>query len=131
MEVVADQEVGAETDPFPADEHEQQVVAQHQHQHEEHEQVQIGEEAVEAFLFVHVADGVNMDQEADSGHHHEHDTGERIDQKCDVRLECPRLDPSEDRDFMSLFGPVRKICLISVMDATTNEQNTARRRCRL
>ncbi len=56
VEVVADQQVGTETDPFPADEHHQSIVPQDQHQHGETEEVQVGEEAVEAFLAMHVAD---------------------------------------------------------------------------
>ena len=51
----ADQRVRAEADAFPADEHQQQVVAQHQRQHREREQVQVGEEAPVRRLLVHVA----------------------------------------------------------------------------
>ena len=48
LEVVADQQVGAETDRLPEDEEEQEVVGQHQHQHREDEERQVGEEAVVA-----------------------------------------------------------------------------------
>ena len=43
----ADQALGAEADALPADEHQQQAVAEHQRQHREGEQVQVGEEAPE------------------------------------------------------------------------------------
>jgi hypothetical protein len=57
VDVVADEQVGTQSHAFPADEHQQEIVGQHQRQHHEHEQVQIGEEAVEALIAVHVADG--------------------------------------------------------------------------
>ena len=41
----ADQQIGAEPDPFPAEEQLHEIVGRHQHQHEEGEQAEIGEEA--------------------------------------------------------------------------------------
>ena len=65
-EVEADQQVGAEADRLPEDEEQEEVVGQHQHQHREDEERQVGEEAVVAAVAVHVADGVDVDQEADA-----------------------------------------------------------------
>ncbi len=42
VEPEADQEVGAEAHPFPAEEHLDEIVGRHQHQHAEGEQRQIG-----------------------------------------------------------------------------------------
>ena len=69
----ADQQVGAQPHPLPADEHQQVVVGQHQHQHGGHEQVEVGEEARVAGVAVHVADGIDVHQEADAAHHEQHD----------------------------------------------------------
>ena len=54
VEVVADQQIRTQTHAFPSDEHHHVVVAQDQREHREHEEVQVGEEPVEAVLFVHV-----------------------------------------------------------------------------
>ena len=62
-EVEADQQVAAQPDAFPSDEHHQVVRAEHQNQHEEHEQVQVGEEPVIAAFMRHVADRVNVNQQ--------------------------------------------------------------------
>src|SRR5436190_51349 len=64
--VIADQKIRAETDPLPADEHHQVVTAEDQRQHREHEEVEVREEAVKAVVFVHVADGVDVDKKSDS-----------------------------------------------------------------
>jgi hypothetical protein len=52
----ADERVAAQADRLPADVEHEEVVAQDQQQHAEHEQVQVGEEAPEAPVAVHVAD---------------------------------------------------------------------------
>ena len=65
--VEADQEVRAEPDALPADEHHQEVAAQDEHQHREHEEVQVREVAgVARGSSCHVADRVDVDQEADA-----------------------------------------------------------------
>ena len=43
----ADQQVGTEADPFPADKQHQQVVPHDQQQHEEDKEVQVGERTAE------------------------------------------------------------------------------------
>ncbi len=67
LEVEADEQVRGEADAFPADEEQQEVGGEDQHQHEEHEEVEVGEEAPVAFFVRHVADGVEVDEEADAG----------------------------------------------------------------
>jgi len=76
LEIVTDQQVGTETDAFPADKHDQGVVPQHQHDHGEDEQVQVTEEAVEPLLAVHVTDRVEMNEGTDPADDHQHDRGE-------------------------------------------------------
>ena len=57
--------VAAQADRLPADVQHQEVVAQDQQQHAEHEEVQVGEEAPQAAVAVHVADRVDVDQQPD------------------------------------------------------------------
>ena len=95
---VADEQVRAQADRLPADVQEQEVVGQDQQQHAEHEQVQVGEEAPHAPVAVHVADGVDVDQEADRAHHQEQDRGQRVHEERDLDPEVARHDPLVDGD---------------------------------
>ena len=45
LEVVTDQQVRAQPDAFPADEHQQKIVRQHERQHREHEEVHVREKS--------------------------------------------------------------------------------------
>ena len=75
----ADQEIGGETDAFPAEEQLQEIVGGHQRQHGEGEERQIGEEARLIRILVHVADGVEVHEPRHGGHHHQHHRRERVD----------------------------------------------------
>ncbi len=97
LDVVTDQQVGTETDTFPADKHNQRVVAENQEQHGAGEQVQIAEEAVEALFTVHVTDRVEVDQGTDTGNDQNHDSGQRIKQEAPLDLQVPYRDPGTDR----------------------------------
>ena len=77
----ADEQVAAQADSLPADVEQQEVVAQDQHQHAEHEQVQVGEEAPEPAVAVHVADRVDVDEEADRADDEQEHRGQRVDQE--------------------------------------------------
>ena len=66
--------LASQTYTFPSDEHQQQVVAGDKKQHGEHKQVQVREKSIEPFFPVHVADGVNMNQSTNTGHHQKHQT---------------------------------------------------------
>ena len=69
----ADQQVRRQAHALPADEHDQIVLRQHQRQHEEHEQVHVRHEAVVTVVFPHVADRVDVNEEADAGDYEQHD----------------------------------------------------------
>ena len=82
----ADQGVGAETDPFPAQVEQRQILGQHQQQHGGDKQVEQGEIADMAGIIRHVGDGVEMDQAADKGDHQAERQGERIEIEGERRL---------------------------------------------
>ena len=65
-------------------------------EHEEHEEVQIGEEAAVALLVRHVADGVDVDQEADAGDDQQHDERELIEHEGEVARKRAGRDPRAD-----------------------------------
>ncbi len=62
----ADQQKRGQADAGPADQQEQEVVGRHQQRHRKDEEVQEGEEAPVAGVVRHVANGVDMDEEADA-----------------------------------------------------------------
>ena len=57
----SDQQVRTRADPLPAEERDQQVLAEHEQRHREDEQVQVQEELGELRVAVHVADGEHVD----------------------------------------------------------------------
>ena len=89
---VADQQVRAETDAFPAHEHHQEVVSQDEHEHEEAEQIEIAEEAGDASarLVGHVRRRVDVNQRADAGDDQQHHPGQRIEPESPGHLEACR-----------------------------------------
>ena len=95
QKIEPDQQVAAQSHAFPSDEQQQEILRQHQNQHEKHEQVQVCEEAVIAALVRHVADGINMDQQADSGDHHQHHGGQPVHREIDADVQIAALNPGE------------------------------------
>ena len=73
LEVEADEQVGRETDALPADKHEQEVAGEDQDGHEKEEEIEVAEVARVAGVVAHVADGVDVDEEADAGDDEQHD----------------------------------------------------------
>ena len=94
----ADQQVGAESHPFPADEHHRHGAAQHQHQHEHDEEVEVREVARVAVVRLHVADAEQVDEAAHAGDHQRHERRQVIQPERDVDLEVARLDPLPEMD---------------------------------
>ena len=95
QEVKADQQVGGEAYALPADEHEQEVLRQHQRQHEKHEQIEVGEEAPVSLFVRHVADGVDVNEEAYAGDDQQHDQGQWIEQEGKIGAEGGGFDPGK------------------------------------
>jgi hypothetical protein len=93
----ADQQIGSEADPFPAEEHLHQAVGGHQHQHREAEQRQISEEARLARVLLHIAPAVEVDEARDRGDNDQHHRGQRIDAQRPVDGQRPGLDPGHHR----------------------------------
>ena len=92
----ADQQVGAETDAFPADEHDREARPEHQHQHEHHEEVEVREVARVPRVFLHVADAEQVDQAADTGDDQEHHGGELVHLEGQVELERADRQPAPE-----------------------------------
>ena len=84
QKVKTDQQVAAEAHAFPSNKEKKKIVGQHQGQHGEHEQVHVAEETVVAAFVAHVADGVDVDEEADARDDKNHDAGKRVEQIAPV-----------------------------------------------
>ena len=106
--VEADQVVGAEPHRLPAEVEQQVVVGQHQHEHAEGEQAQVGEEAVVAGVAVHVALGVDEDQQAHAGDHQQHDRRQLVHLEADGHLEAPHREPRHSSTTTGSSAP--RIC---------------------
>src|SRR5271166_768563 len=96
QEIEADQQVGAQAHAFPSHEHQGVVVGQNQRQHREHEQVHVPEEAVIPALVSHVADRVDVDQHAHTGHEQQPYARQRIEQDSSIGLELRRMSTVGD-----------------------------------
>src|SRR5258706_11681484 len=93
----ADQQVRTQSDAFPADEKQQQVVAHHQRQHEKNKQIEINEEPDHVIVMAHVTQRIDVNQKADAGDDQQHHRGQRIDLKRQVDLERAGLNPGIER----------------------------------
>ncbi len=93
-----DQEVGARADALPAEERDEQVLAEHEHQHREGEQVEVQEELGELRVPVHVADRVEVDQRADAGDEQAHRDAQRVGEERHVDVQRPDRQPLEQGD---------------------------------
>ena len=91
-----DQQVGAQADAFPADEQQQQVVAQHQQQHRRGEQVKVREIARRVRVLGHVADRIHVDEKPDAGDDDDHRRGQRVHAQRDVDGQRTGLQPGID-----------------------------------
>jgi hypothetical protein len=97
LEPEPDQQVAGEPHELPAEEEREQVLAQHQHEHGAEEEVEVGEEALVAGVAVHVAQRVDVDQQAHAGDDEQHHGGELVDQQAEGHRQRPHLDPGGHR----------------------------------
>nr|GEU28382.1 hypothetical protein [Tanacetum cinerariifolium] len=91
-----DQEVRDQAHRFPAEEQLQEVVGHDQHQHREREQRDVREEAVIAFVFRHVADGVDVHHQRHERHHAHHHRRQRVDLEADFEVDAGHRHPVVD-----------------------------------
>ena len=94
----ADEEVAHQADALPAEEELKEVVRRHQRQHGEGEEREIGEEARAVRVLLHVADGVEVHEARDRGHHHQHHGGKRVDAKRPGGLQRAGIDEAQQLD---------------------------------
>ena len=78
----ADQEVRRHADQFPEGIELHNVAGEHQTQHGGGEQGHVGEVPGEPGVAVHVPYRIDLDQQADGGHHDQHHRGERVHQQA-------------------------------------------------
>jgi hypothetical protein len=97
VEPESDQQVRNQTHRFPAKEQLEQVVAHHQHEHGEREQGDVGKEAVVAFVFFHVADGVDVNHQRHKGDDAHHHGREAVYQEAHLHLEAAHGHPGVER----------------------------------
>ena len=91
----ADQQVRAEADALPPDEHHRQAGAEDQHQHEGGEQVQIREVpgVLAVGLLVHVGGRVDVNQRANAGDDEDHHRRKAIEVERRADVQVSRRDP--------------------------------------
>jgi len=91
-----DEQIAAEPDALPADEHRDQVVRQHEQQHRGDEKVQVREVPPVRRVLVHVPDGVQMDEEADAGHDENECSREPIEREPEIDAQAAGGEPRVD-----------------------------------
>ena len=90
-----DEQIGGETDEFPADEHEQETIGDEQAEHRRGEETQEAEELFKVLIFLHVAEAENEDERADERHHRAHERGERVEQPTEAHGIVAEFEPGE------------------------------------
>src|SRR5437867_8468589 len=96
IDVVADEQIRAETDAFPTDEHQKKIIRQHEREHRKHEQIQVSEEAIKATVAVHVASRENVNQKSYECNEQRIDPAQAIHGQAKISAETPDLDPSPE-----------------------------------
>ncbi len=107
--VEPNQQVRAETHPFPAEIHQQQVIRQHQYHHAGDKQVGVGEEAGVTLFTAHIPGGEHMDQEADTGDHGEHGQREAIQHQIKTDVEITHRHPGPEWNAESLTSVIKEV----------------------
>ena len=77
-----DQEIRDQAHCFPTEEQLQHVVRHDQHQHREGKQRNVGEKALIAWIFGHIANRVDVHHQGYRGDNHHHQRGQGINQKA-------------------------------------------------
>ena len=107
--IPADQQVRGEADALPAEVEHHEVVAQDEQQHRGDEQVELTEEPPPARVVAHVADGVQVDQRADTGDEQHERQRQRVEAQPEVDVQAADGEPAEQRQLAgALVGGQRE-----------------------
>ncbi len=90
-----DQQVAHRPDALPADEEQREVRAEDQDGHREDEEVQVGEVLGLPVVLGHVADRVEVDEQADTGDDQGHEARQRIEMQLERHVERAGRKPRE------------------------------------
>ncbi len=94
----ADEEVGTEADAFPEEKHFDEVGGNDNAGHREHEDGEPAEETATGGILGHVADGEDMNEEADAGDDEKHALGQRVEDHADFDGEAGDVAGSRQGD---------------------------------
>ena len=92
--VVVDQQVGAEADQLPENEHHEKIVGEDDAEHGEHEDREAAEVAGLGLVVVHVAEREHVHAEADHADDAEHEGGEVVELEAERELKGIELEPN-------------------------------------
>ena len=81
LQVVTDEQIGAQAHAFPSHKHQDKIVRQNQREHGEHEKIEVGKETVVAGVVPHIPRRIYVDQKSYARDHQDHHRRERIQQK--------------------------------------------------
>ena len=99
----ADQQVARQADQLPGDEHDEEAAREDQHEHAEHEEVEVGEEAPVPRVVAHVADRVDVDEQADRRDDDQQAGRQVVDEEPDIDLERAGRDPREEHGAVAVL----------------------------
>ena len=95
-----DEQVGADPDQFPEDEHHDKVVGQDNAEHGKEEQAERCVVARDTFITAHVAGGINENEGGDGRDHDEHDPAEVVEDDANGNGEdAGDFDPGDLRGY--------------------------------
>ena len=84
LEPEADQQIGSQAHAFPANKQQEGISSEHKNCHEKHEQVHVREISPVSLVIVHVADGINVDQETNARDDEQHNQRKLVENKAEI-----------------------------------------------
>ena len=105
----SNQQERAKSHAFPAHKEHQIRIAAHEDHHHEDKQIEKNKEAaeplevrLEAHILMHVSDGIDMNQRANTGDNQHHRRRKRIDAERPIKLQSPDMNPFANRPAHSI-----------------------------